>query len=146
MFRGCLGCCDIVFVFFSGEGRVRVGVVRAGELLKGEADGGSIKGALGGGFVAVDGEGNVVGGVLVFILRGVSISCPGAASVSEGVPTRRYLKVLISPKRCNTRKISRLSDRFAGRGKIRKWIARGASARRTDIAMCVVLVRLYKQV
>jgi hypothetical protein len=124
--RGCFGCCDIVFVFFfSGVGRVRVGVGRAGELLEGEADGGGVEGALGGGFVAVDGEGDVVGRVLVFILRIVSIRCPGAlrtlaASFSEGAPTRRYLKVLISPKRCNTRKISRLSDRFAGRGRMRK--------------------------
>lgn len=36
--------------------------------------------------------------------------------------------MLISPKRCSTRKISRDSDRFAGRGWIRKWTDRDASS------------------
>lgn len=65
--------CNIVFVFFFGERMVWVGVGRAYELFEGEADGGGVEGALGGGFVAVDGEGDVVCGVLVLILRIVSI-------------------------------------------------------------------------
>ena len=48
--------------------------------------------------------------------------------------------MLISPKRCSTRKISRLSDRLAGRGTIRKWTEREgrcAAALRTDMAAVV---------
>ena len=46
--------------------------------------------------------------------------------IRQGAQTRRYLYVLISPKRCSTRKISRLSDRFAGRGWMRRWTDRDA--------------------
>ena len=52
--------------------------------------------------------------------------------------TRRYLYVLNSPKVCSTRKISRLSERFDGRGTMRTWMDRGASARRKDMAATVL--------
>lgn len=55
----------------------------------------------------------------------------------RGKQTRRYLKVLISPKRSSTRRISRLSDRLAGRGMMRRWTEREErsceDARRTDM-------------
>jgi hypothetical protein len=58
------------------------------------------------------------------------------AAASEG-PTRRCLYVLISPKRCSTRKISRLSERLAGRGTMRTCTEREgrcAATLRTDMA------------
>lgn len=48
--------------------------------------------------------------------------------------------MLISPKRCSTRNISRLSDRLAGRGTMRKCTEREgrfAAALRTDMAVGV---------
>ncbi len=57
----------IVVVFFAGV-CFWVGV-GGHELFEGEAEGRGVEGALGGGFVAVDGEGDIVGGVLVFVLR-----------------------------------------------------------------------------
>lgn len=74
-------------------------------------------------------------------VRRVSSCLEESRHGGRGRHTRRYLKVLISPKRWRTRNISRLSDRLAGRGTMRKWMERGASARRTDMTVVVVVAR-----
>lgn len=113
------------------------GGVCGGFALEGEAERGGIEGALGGFGGAIDGKCDVVGWVVVFVLgRAVSAVCRGCDNGAR--LTRRCLYVLSSPKRCSTRKISRLSDRLAGRGTMRRWMEREgswAAALRTDMVV-----------
>jgi len=83
---------------------------------------------------AVDCERDVVGGIVVLVLSAVSMA---AWQLQMQGRTRRCLYVLISPKRCSTRKISRLSERLAGRGTMRTCTERDgrcAATLRTDMA------------
>jgi hypothetical protein len=103
---------------------------------EGEAEGGCVKGFLGRGGIAKYGERDVIGGVVVFVLDRTAISTETVGElVLEWWHTRKYLNMLISPKRCSIRNTSRLSDRFAGRGTILKCTESAGSdaARRTDM-------------
>jgi len=122
-------------------GRVGFGVVVVGGglgvgfTLEREAQRRGIERLLRGFWGAVDGERDIVSRVVVFILE---LGLAELAALQRGEHTRRCLYVLISPKRCSTRKISRLSDRLAGRGTMRRCTEREgrcAAALRTDMAV-----------